>query len=108
MMLEDLREVCKTKDVALADPNIPTFFGYIQIDRKRRKRAQGRKIQLVGMDKKKGWEEDEEELMLPEPEAVRKEVWGTLGAVGSHANIAKNSCYMFYEPRMEMDGSLEL
>ena len=38
------------------------------------------------------WEEEEEELILPEPEDVRKEVWGTLGAVGSHANIAKNNC----------------
>ena len=55
MKLEDLREVCKTKNVALADPNIPTFCGYIGMDRKGRKRAQGREIQLVGGDKKKGW-----------------------------------------------------
>ena len=53
MKLEDLRDVCKTKNVALADPNIPTFCGYIGMDRKGRKRAQGKEIQLVGMDKKK-------------------------------------------------------
>ena len=29
MNLEDLRDVCKTKNVALSDPNIPTFCGYI-------------------------------------------------------------------------------
>ena len=68
------------------------------MDRKGRKRAQGREIQLVGMDKNKGWgllpvlvwEDEEEELRLPEPEAVGKEVWRTLGAVGSHTNIAKS------------------
>ena len=37
---------------------------------------------------------------------MRKEVWETLGAVGSHANIAKNNCYMFYKPRMERDGGI--
>ena len=84
--------------------------------KKGKKRAQGREIQLVGMDKRKGWdllpvllwEEEEDELVLPEPEDVRKEVWGTLGAVSSHANIAKNNCYRFYEPRMERDGDVEV
>ena len=31
-----------------------------------------------------------------------------MGAVGSHANIAKNNCYRFYEPRMERDGDIEV
>ena len=44
MKLKDIREVCKIKDVALADPNIHTFCGYIGMDRKERKRAQGREI----------------------------------------------------------------
>ena len=106
----------KDQKGALAYPNIPTFCGYIGMDRKGKKRAQGREIQLVGMDKRKGWgllpvlmwEEEEEELMLPEPEAVRKELWGTLGAVGSHTNAAKNNCYRFYEPRMDRDGKIEV
>ena len=55
MMLEDLRDVCKTKEVALANPYIPTFCGAIGIDKKGKKRGQGREIQLVGMDKRKGW-----------------------------------------------------
>ena len=45
---------------------------------------------------------------MPEPEDVRKEVWGTLAAVSFHANIAKNNCYRFYEPRMERDGDIEV
>ena len=44
MMLEDLKDVCKTKEVALANPYIPTFCGYIGIDKKGKKRAQGREI----------------------------------------------------------------
>ena len=54
------------------------------------------------------WEEEEDELVLPEPEDVRKEVWGTLGEVSSHAYIAKYNCYRFYEPRMERDGDIEV
>ena len=80
IMLEDLRDVCKTMEVALANPYIPTFCGYIGIDKKGKKRAQGREIQLVGMDKRKGWvlllvllwENEEDKLVLPDPEDVRK------------------------------------
>ena len=79
MMLGDLRDVCKTKEVALADPYIPTFCGYIGMEKKGKKRAQGREIQLVGMNKRKNWillpvlfwEEEEDELILPEPEDLR-------------------------------------
>ena len=39
---------------------IPTLCGYIRMDRKGKKRAKGREIQLVGRDKRKGWEEEEE------------------------------------------------
>ena len=82
MKLEDLNEVCKTKKVALADPNIPAFCSYIGLDKKGKKKTQGKEIQLVGMDKKKGWgllpilvwDDEKEELRLPEPEAMRKEV----------------------------------
>ena len=50
------------------------------------------------------WVADEErELTLPEPEEVKKEVWGTLGAVVSHANIAKNMCHILYEPKEDKD-----
>ena len=53
MKLEDLREVCKTKNVALADPNIPTCCGYIGWDKKGMKKTQGKKIQSVGKDVEK-------------------------------------------------------
>ena len=40
------------------------------------------------------WEEENEELRLPEPEEVRKEVHVIQRAVFSHANIAKNNCHI--------------
>ena len=90
MKLKDLREVCKTKNVAFADPNIPTCCGYIGLEKKGRRKTQEKEIQLVGKDIEKDcgllpvlvWVANEnEELRLPEPVEVRKEVWGTLGAV---------------------------
>ena len=42
------------------------------------------------------WEDEDEDLRLPEPEDRKKEVWGTLGAVGSYANMAKNNCHVLY------------
>ena len=57
MKLEDFREVCKTKKVALADLNIPTFCGYKGLDKKGRKKTQEKEIQLVGRDLKKGRKE---------------------------------------------------
>ena len=106
MKLEDFREVCKTKEVALADSNIPTFCGYIGLDKKGKKKTQGKEIQLVVRDQKKGWglllallwvANEDQEIRMPESE----EVLGTLGAVVSQPNIAKNNCHFLYEPKMD-------
>ena len=114
--LEDLREVCKTKKVALANLNIPTFYGYIGLDKKGKKKTQGKEIQLVGRDQKNTWgilpvlvwvTNEDEELRLPELEEVNKEVCGMLGAVVSHANIAKNNCHILYETKMDKDGVID-
>ena len=60
----------------------------------------------MGKDIEKGWgllpvlvwvANENEELRLPEPEEVRKEVWGMLGVVASHANMAQNKCHILYE-----------
>ena len=48
---------------------------------------------------------ENEELRLPEPEEVKKEVRGTLGAVASHANIAQNKCHILYEPKKDKEGA---
>ena len=50
---------------------------------------------------------ENEELRLPEPEEVRKKVWGTLGAVESHSNIAKNRCHILYEPKRDKEGGID-
>ena len=44
---------------------------------------------------------ENEELRLPE---VRKEVCGTLLAVVSHANMAKNRCHIFFRPQEGQGG----
>ena len=106
MKLEDLNEVCKTKKVALADPNIPAFCSYIGLDKKGKKKTQGKEIQLVVRDQKKGWvlllallwvANKDQEIRMPESE----EVLGTLGAVVSQPNIAKNNCHFLYKPKMD-------
>ena len=116
MKLRDLREVCRTQNVALADPNIPTCCRYIGWDKKGGSKTQGKEIQLVGKDIEKGWgllpvlvwvANENEELRLPEPEEVRKKVWGTLGAVESHSNIAKNRCHILYEPKRDKEGGID-
>ena len=50
MKLRYLREVNKTNNVALADPNIPTCCGNLGWDKKGRRKTQGKEIQLVGKD----------------------------------------------------------
>ena len=116
MKLKDLREVCRVKTIALANPNIPTCCGYIGWDKKGRKKTQGKEIPLVRRDLKKGWgllpvlvwvANENEELRLPEPEEVRKEVWGMLGAVASHANIAQNKCHILYEPKGDKEEGID-
>ena len=46
-------------------------------------------------------------MRLPEPEEVRKEVWGTLGALASHANIAQNKCHILYEPKGDKEEGID-